>query len=198
MVHYIRRNAVFAMRDADGKITGAEIVGTAPSRRFRGMAKGSCRNFGDFWLTVQPHRHPLQCQFAILVESAINALSAASLPQLFKSTADVLCALPEWLAAARCRTVICGNDANETGEMAAECLASNPYRLPLKHSVELAAAEKQFDTLLETLTHLTRNNLILPFCFRQKNNNSSLPYRRMCCPYSRLFALEGSEIKLHD
>ena len=132
-----QRNAVFAMRDASGKRTGAELVGTASAFRFRGLAKGSRRNRGGFWITSGQHS-PLQCRTVMLVESAIDALSAEALalpcqPQMILSTAGAACALPEWLTGAdSLRTVICGYDTDSAGELAAERLATDPRVVRLR------------------------------------------------------------------
>ncbi len=45
-----RANAVFACRGADGAESGAELAGTGRDRKFRGMAAGSRKAAGSFWL----------------------------------------------------------------------------------------------------------------------------------------------------
>ena len=76
----------------------------------------------------------------ILIKSAIDALSASGLalpcqPQLSLSTAGVVHVLSEWLASANCRTIICGYDADDTGERAAEHLAADPRFVRLQPPV---------------------------------------------------------------
>ena len=73
-----RLNAVFVCRNASGHTTGAEILGTAPqtgTRRFRGMAPGSRKACGGFWLPCGRNRPAV----VILTESAVDAISARSL-----------------------------------------------------------------------------------------------------------------------
>jgi hypothetical protein len=66
-----RRNAVFIARDADGRVTGAELKGTAGT--FAGMAPGSHKAAGAFKLGS------LKAKVVYLVESAIDAISLYAL-----------------------------------------------------------------------------------------------------------------------
>ena len=66
-----RRNAVFVCRDSRGRPTGAELRGALPSprrSRFRGLAPGSRKARGAFWLPAGPFRP----QALLLVESAVE------------------------------------------------------------------------------------------------------------------------------
>ncbi len=117
-------NAVFVTRNARRQHTGAEIVGTNPERPFRGMARGSRKNQGGFWLA---RRTP---QSALLTESAVDLLSACSIDSLgdidlFISTAGIVASLPAWLNPFPLDTVFCGYDADEAGDSAARRLMCN-------------------------------------------------------------------------
>ena len=73
-----RSNAVFLCRNSSGTVTGAEIVGIAPLPRdgtFKGMAPGSRKSKGGFWLPTDTSE-PLA---VLLTESAIDSLSAYQL-----------------------------------------------------------------------------------------------------------------------
>lgn len=100
---------------------GAELHGTRPGRRFRGMAPGSRQAKGGFWIERQGAGPVL------LVESAIDALSVLPLPELCHvrcafSTAGVATRLPNWMAAADPRNLQCGYDADEAGDAASHRL----------------------------------------------------------------------------
>ena len=71
-----RANAVFLTRGADGTPQGAELCGTQPGRPFKGMARGSRKAQGGFWIA---RRKPGP---TLLTESAIDALSAFSIAKL--------------------------------------------------------------------------------------------------------------------
>ena len=118
-----RTNAVFVTRNAWRKHTGAELVGTT-GIPFKGMAKGSRKSRGGFWLS-RPRP-----QVAILVESAIDVLSACKIEDmktidLFVSTAGVAVDLPPWMEPFRLTGVFCGYDADEPGDEAAHNLIRN-------------------------------------------------------------------------
>ena len=125
-----RGNAVFVCTNDRRIPTGAEITGMlqrADGRRFRSMAARSRKTEGSFWLPVstEPPRT------AILTESAIDALSACSLPWLrqprtvFLSTAGVTSRLPKWLQVWQLDQVLCAFDADETGDRCAAKLMAN-------------------------------------------------------------------------
>ena len=131
-----RGNAVFVMRGPDGGTVGAEIVGirSAPGHpAFRGLARGSSRKRGGFWIpcpTRPDNREPVGGT-VLLVESAIDALSAWLLPLSRKpdcilSTAGATTRLPPWLDDRRVRTILCGYDADPTGDRCAESLQADP------------------------------------------------------------------------
>ena len=135
-----RRNAVFTCRDRHGTTAGAELVGTAPlpdGSTFKGLAAGSRRDRGGFWLTTGSAPPAA----VLLVESAVDALSAATLPApglppdcLLASTAGTARRLPRWLApACRDAPLLCGYDADPAGDQAARALLrSRPAMLRLR------------------------------------------------------------------
>ncbi|MCY3754954.1 MAG: DUF3991 and TOPRIM domain-containing protein [Alphaproteobacteria bacterium] len=131
-----RLNAVFVCRNASGNPTGAEIVGTAPlagARRFRGMAPGSRKARGGFWLPCD--RNPPAP--VILTESAVDAISARSLRiketrepgAVIVSTAGVASAVPPWIEDWKPKRIVCAYDADNPGDAAAERLAANDPRV---------------------------------------------------------------------
>ena len=116
-----RVNAVFITRSATAVPTGAELHGTWPDRPFKGMAPGSRKARGGFWIRRD------QTGPALLVESAIDALSVLSLPELGHvgcviSTAGVAPRLPPWINHFKPETLLCGYDADEAGDVAAGLL----------------------------------------------------------------------------
>lgn len=131
-----RGNAVFVMRGPGGGAVGAEIVGirSAPGHSaFRGLARGSGRKRGGFWIScpTRPDRREPVGGTVLLVESAIDALSAWLLPLSRKpdfilSTAGATARLPQWLHDRRVRTILCGYDADPTGDRCAESLQADP------------------------------------------------------------------------
>lgn len=131
-----RLNAVFVCRSASGNPTGAEILGTAPQadgKRFRGMAPGSRKARGGFWLHCD-RNHPA---VVILTESAVDALSARSLRvegtrengAVVASTAGIASAVPTWIEDWKPKRIICAYDADSAGDGAAERLAANDPRV---------------------------------------------------------------------
>ena len=98
-----RCNAVFLCRDARGRVTGAELVGTgrmADGRRFLGLASGTRNSAGGF--RIGPEATGLAEGATFLAESAIDAVSALSLGvggrvRMYASTAGVCRRLPDWL-----------------------------------------------------------------------------------------------------
>ena len=114
-----RANAAFICRNGRGEAVGAELLGTSAVRRFRGMATGSRKALGSFWLARR--RRP---RTALLVESAVDALSAWSLDGLPKldlviSAAGVAAAMPAWTECLGLEIILCGYDADEAGDRAA-------------------------------------------------------------------------------
>lgn len=129
-----RRNAVFVARDAGGRTTGAEIVGTRRvegRRGFKGMATGSRKTRGAFWLEAKGG----EPASALLVESAVDALSVLTRPPpgpghaLVVSTAGVCTAVPQWLDAFGLTRIDCGFDADDAGDRAADALAQRDIRV---------------------------------------------------------------------
>ena len=126
-----RNNAVFAMRNANGAHIGAEIVGTTAGARFKGLSKGTRKQSGGFWLCDKEHQSVNQCRSILLVESAIDALSVQCLPlpdrpELTVSTAGLAYVLPNWLADSRATRIVCGYDADQPAELAAQSLSRDP------------------------------------------------------------------------
>ena len=112
----VRGNAVFLCRDAGGAVTGAELVGTrrrSDGSRFRGMATGSRKAAGGFWIG-RDAAGPAASVF--IAESAIDALSAAALgtgASIHASTAGVCRRLPAWLEGFAPASLACGFDADD-------------------------------------------------------------------------------------
>ena len=129
-----RGNAVFAMRGPDGGYAGAELVGfcsASGKTAFRGLARGSGRKRGGFWIPCPTRPRKPVGGTVLVVESAIDALSAWLLPLTRKpdfilSTAGATAALPPWLLDDRVRTILCGYDADPTGDRCARALEADP------------------------------------------------------------------------
>ena len=131
-----RLNAVFICRNASGHSAGAEILGTAPhggGKRFRGMAPGSRKARGGFWLPCDRNRPTL----VILTESAVDAISARSLRidgtrehgAVVASTAGVAKAVPPWIEEWKPLAIICAYDADSAGDRAADRLQISDPRV---------------------------------------------------------------------
>jgi len=131
-----RLNAVFVCRNVSGNPTGAEIVGTAPrpgGKPFRGMAPGSRKARGGFWLPCD--RNPPAV--VILTESAVDAISARSLRieetreagTVVVSTAGVARSVPPWIENWKPGRIVCAYDADSAGDAAAERLALSDPRV---------------------------------------------------------------------
>ena len=126
-----RRNAVFLCRLPGQPPSGAELVGTR-GRPFKSMAPGSRKARGAF--LVPAGRLPPPA--VLLVESAIDALSAAQLPlpslppgSLLASTAGTATRLPAWLLQWPPCPVFCGFDRDPPGDRAAALLAARHARV---------------------------------------------------------------------
>lgn len=119
-----RGNAVFLLvAGKDNRPVGAELRGTGP-RVWRGMAPGTRKDLGYFWIGRQGAQHLVLC------ESAIDAISCFQLypERTCISTAGVR-ANPPWLRGLidRGYHIHCGFDADEPGEDAAShMLALHP------------------------------------------------------------------------
>ncbi len=122
-------------KNADGTPTGAELHGTRPGRPFKGMAHGSRKAQGGFWIARRKSGP------ALLAESAIDALSALSITELGHvaiviSTAGVATRLPPWIRHLDPETILCGYDADKTGDTAARRLIENHPAIRRMHPVE--------------------------------------------------------------
>jgi len=110
-----RCNAVFLLLGKEKKIVGAELRGTSHSR-WHGMAPGSCKKSGAFYVKRQHTKKIVLC------ESAIDALSYFALrPDCIAASTSGTNPKPEWLSAfiARGFEIFCGFDNDEAGEKAA-------------------------------------------------------------------------------
>ena len=119
-----RGNAVFLL--VAGKAqrpVGAELRGTGPCA-WRGMAPGTRKDLGYFWIGAQGSRKIVLC------ESAIDAMSCFQLhPQRICVSTSGVRADPPWLGAllARGYDIFCGFDADGPGDAtAARMLALHP------------------------------------------------------------------------
>jgi Toprim-like/Protein of unknown function (DUF3991) len=127
-----RGNAVFLlMTGTPNRPVGAELRGTGP-RVWRGMAPGTRKNMGFFWLGAPPSRQLVLC------ESAIDAISYYQMHPdwLCVSTSGVR-ANPAWLPALITRgyEIHCGFDADEPGDAAADRMITlHPTVLRLRPS----------------------------------------------------------------
>lgn len=106
-----RHNAVFVLLGKEKKAVGAELVGT--NCRWRGMAPGSRKNFGGFYMTKGRPDHIVLC------ESAIDTVSYCALHSdcMALSTAGAS-AGPAWLPKIinLGLEVYCGFDADDVGD----------------------------------------------------------------------------------
>ncbi len=111
-----RGNAVFVLvAGKANRPVGAELRGTGP-RIWRGMAPGTCKDQGYFWVGARGSREIVLC------ESAIDALSCFQMhPQRICISTSGVRADPPWLGGliARGYEVYCGFDADEPGDTAA-------------------------------------------------------------------------------
>lgn len=111
-----RGNAVFLL--VAGKVqqpVGAELRGTGP-RVWRGMAPGTRKDLGYFWIGAQGSREIVLC------ESAIDAISCFQMhPQRICISTSGVRADPPWLGGllARGYGIFCGFDADGPGDHAA-------------------------------------------------------------------------------
>ena len=114
-----RGNAVFLL--VAGKAqrpVGAELRGTGP-RVWRGMARGTCKDSGYFWIGEPGSREIILC------ESAIDATSCFQMgPQRICISTSGVRTDPPWLDAllARGYEIYCGFDADDPGDAAAACM----------------------------------------------------------------------------
>ena len=111
-------NAVFLLLGKDQRVVGAELRGTGP-RLWRGMAPGSQKNRGFFWIGGP------DANGAVLCESAIDAISCWTLfpEQICISTSGAR-SNPGWLGALLRRgfVIYCGFDADSVGDAMAQAM----------------------------------------------------------------------------
>jgi hypothetical protein len=115
-----KANAVFLLLGKEKKIVGAEIRGTSHIR-WLGMAKGSRKDIGCFYV-----KNP-NPQKMILCESAIDALSFFSMnPQWLCVSTSGATPHPAWLPLfiAKGFDIHCGFDADQTGDSLANKMIS--------------------------------------------------------------------------
>lgn len=111
-----RGNAVFLLTAGKAlRPVGAELRGTGP-RLWRGMAPGTCKDAGFFWIGIPASREIVLC------ESAIDAVSCFQIcPQRICISTSGARANPRWLRPLLARDYIihCGFDADIAGNDAA-------------------------------------------------------------------------------
>ncbi|MGH6793635.1 MAG: DUF3991 domain-containing protein [Methylocella sp.] len=116
-----RGNAVFLLLAGKAqRPVGAELRGTGP-RVWRGMALGSSKNLGYFWIGTWGSRRIVLC------ESAIDAISCHQLhPEYICISTSGVRTNPPWLAGllAPGYQIHCGYDADEPGDAAAARMIS--------------------------------------------------------------------------
>ena len=112
-----RGNAVFLLTAGKAhRPVGAELRGTGP-RLWRGMAPGTCKDAGFFWIGTPASREIVLC------ESAIDAISCFQIhPQRICISTSGVRANPRWLRPllARDYVIYCGFDADAAGNDAAD------------------------------------------------------------------------------
>lgn len=116
-----RSNAVFLLLGKEKIIVGAELRGTGASC-WRGMAKGSNKNSGGFYVTGDLHSNKI-----ILCESAIDSMSCVVLNACYMAISTSGAAPnPFWLKrlTGKGYDIYCGFDADETGDKLAEKMIS--------------------------------------------------------------------------
>lgn len=114
-----RANAVFLLlAGRPHRVVGAELRGT-DEQSWRGMAPGSTKDAGFFWIGDTTSKRIVLC------ESAIDAISCHALDRerICISTSGVR-SNPSWLPAliARGYTIACGFDADQAGDNAAKAM----------------------------------------------------------------------------
>jgi len=111
----IRGNAVFLLLGKKKRVVGAELRGTC-NQKWRGMAPGSRKGLGCFYIVGKNAREMALC------ESAIDAASCAVLyPEYTAISTSGATAEPVWLQnfIANGCDIYCGFDADETGDIMA-------------------------------------------------------------------------------
>ena len=119
-----RGNAVFLLLGKAGQPVGAELRGTS-ARAWRGMAPGSRKDLGCFWIGAA------DAKAIVLCESAIDAISCWGLfPDRIAISTSGARSNPAWLRTLirRGYAIYCGFDADATGdEMAAAMITLHPH-----------------------------------------------------------------------
>lgn len=113
-----RGNAVFLLLGKEQRVVGAELRGTGP-RSWRGMAPGSQKNRGFFWIGGPA------AGAVVLCESAIDAISCWTLfPEHVCISTSGARANPGWLGALLRRgfVIYCGFDADRVGDATARAM----------------------------------------------------------------------------
>lgn len=111
-----RGNAVFLLPGKEKKAVGAELRGTTHSR-WRGMAPGSRKDLGAFYVKGANARKTVLC------ESAIDAISYFALhPGHMAVSTSGATPYPAWLPIVieKGYEIFCGFDADETGDRVAD------------------------------------------------------------------------------
>lgn len=111
-----KANAVFLLLGKEKKIVGAELRGTS-QLRWLGMAKGSRKDIGCFYVKNSSSKKMILC------ESAIDALSFFAVnPQWLCISTSGANPYPDWLPLfiAKGYEIHCGFDADHTGDAFAE------------------------------------------------------------------------------
>ena len=118
-----RGNAVFVLLEKENRFVGAELRGTS-SARWHGMAPGSQRDLGYFFVPAPG------ATTVILCESAIDAISCFELhPMCLCLSTSGARANPSWLPSLlrEHREIYCGFDSDSTGEtVATDMMALHP------------------------------------------------------------------------
>jgi len=112
-----RNNAVFLLPGKEKIIVGAELIGTGTSC-WRGMAKGSNKKIGGFYVRGDPRSNKI-----ILCESAIDSMSCVLLNTCYMAiSTSGATSNPLWLRRLieKGYDIYCGFDADETGDKMAE------------------------------------------------------------------------------
>jgi hypothetical protein len=111
-----RANAVFLLLGKEKTVVGAELRGTT-TKRWRGMATGSRKDLGCFYIK-RPHTKKM-----VLCESAIDALSCFALnPDFIALSTSGANPNPAWLKTFINKgfEIYCGFDADEIGDRLAD------------------------------------------------------------------------------
>jgi len=108
-----RGNAVFLLLGKEKKVVGAELRGTS-NKCWRGLAPGSIKNDGCFYIKVENSRSIVLC------ESAIDALSFVTLnPKYTAISTSGLNPNPSWLLSLVQKNykIYCGFDSDKAGNI---------------------------------------------------------------------------------